>query len=333
MSSAAWNLPQLPSPAQLLEKLLEPPAPRRLLERTLTGPLRDFLARPGKGLRAQLVALCFELAGGRGDPPAALCLGIELLHAGSLIVDDIEDGSSERRGAPALHALIGVGPALNAGNWLYFAALQLLGDLPLPPAERLAALCHANAALAHCHEGQALDVGLHVSQVTQNELGDAWRALAERKTGGLAGLAGSLAARCAQAPERAREALESFGVRLGTALQLLDDVGSAGCEARRDKGCEDARNGRVTACWALAADLCTAEEFASLRRLAEPVERGLAEPDALLAALRGQIGSAGKAVANRQLQDAILELRRAIAPSLALDRAAALTRLLEESYG
>ena len=50
----------------------------------------------------------------------------EIIHAGSMIVDDIEDDSSERRGAPAVHRLHGLPLALNAGNWMYFAPFRLV---------------------------------------------------------------------------------------------------------------------------------------------------------------------------------------------------------------
>ena len=83
---------------------------------------------------------------------------VEIVHAGSLIVDDIEDDSLERRGAPSLHRLHGLPLALNAGNWMYFWALDLLdqaaaddgGGRPHPRV--------FGDALYHCHLGQALDL-------------------------------------------------------------------------------------------------------------------------------------------------------------------------------
>ena len=56
---------------------------------------RNFLAVPGKGLRTDLVNLGWTLAGGEDQPPLALSAGIELLHAGSLIIDDIEEMTAE----------------------------------------------------------------------------------------------------------------------------------------------------------------------------------------------------------------------------------------------
>ena len=83
------------------------------------------------GLAARLVELGWELAEAPGTAPSDLAHMVELLHAGSMIVDDIEDGSQRRRGEPALHVLHGVPLALNTGNLLYFLPLGLLRRLRL----------------------------------------------------------------------------------------------------------------------------------------------------------------------------------------------------------
>ena len=106
-----------------LEQLLDlrsGSVPASLWENALHRPLAEFLARPSKEFRARLVQWGYVLGGGVGIAPVELALSVEALHAGSLVVDDIQDGSQERRGAPALHLQHGVARALNAGNWLYF---------------------------------------------------------------------------------------------------------------------------------------------------------------------------------------------------------------------
>src|SRR5688572_28382102 len=87
---------------------------QELWNRALRGPVLDVVERPGKALRAGLVSRCYELAGGSGACPDELSAIVEILHAGSLVIDDIEDASTLRRGRPALHALYGVPVALNA---------------------------------------------------------------------------------------------------------------------------------------------------------------------------------------------------------------------------
>ena len=312
---------------------LEDRLPAPLLERTLAGPLREFLARPGKQLRARLVGLSWTLAGGKGDPPEGLCLAVELLHAGSLIIDDIEDCSDERRGAPTLHLARGLPVALNAGNWLYFAALEQLGALPLDERRSLHALRRANAGLARCHEGQALDVGVRVSTVAQREVPALVLAIAERKTGGLSALCSSLAALCAGATPRVEQALSAFGESLGVALQILDDTGAVRSDERRGKGEEDVRNGRATWTWALVSQRASPGVYRTLQHFSARVEQGQLPPALLVDDLRSVLGRAGSETARERLDEAVDALRSALGPSRALDEAAALVRHMEESYG
>ncbi|APJ04061.1 polyprenyl synthetase family protein [Silvanigrella aquatica] len=78
-----------------------------------------------------------------------VALAVEILHCASLVIDDIEDGSTERRGKNSLHLEFGIPQALNAGNWMYFLALK---QLP----ENLKN--EAVDTLFDCHIGQALDL-------------------------------------------------------------------------------------------------------------------------------------------------------------------------------
>ncbi len=78
-----------------------------------------------------------------------IAIGIELLHCASLVVDDIEDGSLERRGKKSLHVAFGLPIALNTANWVYFLALKLF---PLSVKSIVVDTLFA------CHIGQALDL-------------------------------------------------------------------------------------------------------------------------------------------------------------------------------
>lgn len=312
---AIWLADERPLFAFLERRLRAP-----MLEPVLLAPLREFLARPGKQLRAQLVQLSWDLAGGHGDLPPELPMALELLHAGSLIVDDLEDGAVERRGSPALHLLTGLPVALNAGNWLYFAALELLDALPLDDHRGVLVHRRAHAQLARCHEGQALDVGVRIGSVQQGEVEGLARAISERKTGGLSGLSASLAAICAGAGPSVEVALHEFGVSLGLALQILDDCSAISCEARHEKGREDLENERVTWAWALIA-----------RKLDGPSYRALLRAPSL-PRLREVLGNDGHLLGRRELQTALESLRLALGSSAALDRAMTLSQLLEQSY-
>ncbi len=343
--------------------------PAHLWERALLGPAREFLRRPGKRFRARLVESCWALAGGEeGAMPAALPLVVEILHAGSLIVDDIEDGSRARRGGPALHHLYGLPVALNAGNWMYFWPLLLLDRLDLP-APRVASLQRrARQALARCHQGQALDLALRVVSLEQPEVPHVVTTTTRLKTGALTELAAVLGAEAVGAPAHKVEAMARFGRELGEGLQMLDDLGGLTSAARRHKGYEDLCQARPTWPWAWAASTSSAAAFTELRARAQalyerasrsPVavpaeasaERGGAEVaraarapsgyaedcvemcEALSQTLRELIGDTGRARAQARLHLSLAVLHDALGPSPALQAVEAEVRRLEESYG
>lgn len=285
--------------------------PERALEATLLEPAADFLARPAKGVREALVALGWELGGGGGAPPAALGAVVELLHAGSLIVDDIEDGSTERRGGPALHRRYGVPLALNTGNCLYFWALDLLGDAAASPAMELRLRRRVTRAVLRCHYGQALDLGLRVHDVAQGDVPDLVASIAELKTGSLTALAAALGAIAAGAPPARERAVARFALRLGVGLQMLDDLANLE-PGERGKQHEDLRHARVTWPWAWCARRLDAAPFAVLQSRARSVARGGASAARLAAALRRALGTTGRSSADAWLARAVTGIRSVV---------------------
>jgi geranylgeranyl pyrophosphate synthase len=286
--------------------------PRAIWNEALLDPLRDFLQRPSKRFRARLVELGYRLGGGReGAHPIELPLIIECLHAGSLIVDDIEDGSAERREAPTLHRAYGMPRALNAGNWLYFWPQVLLCRVNMDERARLAAHERLALCLMHSHEGQALDLSVRVDRLDQAEVPTVVRAITRLKTGGLLGFATGLGALAAGASEQRVEAIAAFGRELGVGLQMLDDVSGVLNLARRHKAAEDLRHGRATWIWAwLAAELEPAA-YALLRAECSAVLAG-SSTDALLERMRFRVGPADLRNAREHVRSAAGELSRVI---------------------
>jgi geranylgeranyl pyrophosphate synthase len=312
--------------------------PAHLWERALLGPAREFLRRPGKRFRARLVEACWLLAGGAAEAmPAELPLVVELLHAGSLIVDDIEDGSYMRRGAPALHHVYGTALALNTGNWMYFWPLALLDRLGLG-GERTAELHRrARHALLRCHQGQALDLALKVTELEQGEVPRVVKATTQLKTGSLMELAAALGAVAAGAGERELEAMCRFGRELGMGLQMLDDLGGLTCAARRDKGVEDLRLGRPTWPWAWAAAASSPAAFGELQARARDLamygdSAGQGAVAALGHDLAGIVGETGRARVQSSLRLALAVLHDALGASPVLDAVEAEVQRLETSY-
>lgn len=341
MKPATSQAAELPLLAQWLERSFRadgndvtasaPGFPQQLWQPALLRPLREFLARPGKQLRASLVETGFALAGGRdGSCPPELPLLTEALHAGSLIVDDVEDGSLSRRGAPSLHASHGVPIALNAGNWLYFWALALLARSALDDTQRLRAHEAIAARLLACHEGQALDLTVRLIDLAQREVMPVVRTLSACKTGGLFALALELGAIAAHAPETVRRALAAFGCEAGVGLQMLDDLSGVLNPERKHKGCEDLVLGRATWVWAwLSEDLDAGAYAASCRALRAVTDGGSPEP--LLERLRFAAQN-GRRRARAQLEHALCALHAALGPSAHSRALAHKLMALEQSY-
>jgi len=90
--------------------------------RVLIAPVKDMLSRGGKRWRPLLMTLVCESLGG-GDAALPLAPLVELSHNATLIHDDIEDDSEERRGKPAIHKIYGVDTAINSGSFLFFGVV------------------------------------------------------------------------------------------------------------------------------------------------------------------------------------------------------------------
>ena len=286
--------------------------PHALWEQALLRPLRDFLLRPSKGSRARLVELGYRLGGGiPGTHPPELPLVVESLHAGSLIVDDIEDDSDLRRDAAALHRVYGVPVALNAGNWLYFWPQVLLSRMPLTDEARLRAHERVAECLMRGHQGQALDLTVRVDELPQAEVPAVVDAIARLKTGSLLGLATALGAIAAGAPSERLDAIDSFGRAVGVGLQMLDDLSGVVSPARRDKALEDLKHGRATWVWAwLACDL-DASVYQPLRAELQGRSIGGAM-EALVGRLRFRLGTSATERVRSYLRQATDALRDAV---------------------
>jgi geranylgeranyl pyrophosphate synthase len=310
----------------------EPILSHRLWERALLGPAGEFLRRPGKGLRGRLVEAGWSLAGGGPDgPPAELPALVELLHAGSLIIDDIQDGSHERRGAPALHHTVGTAVALNTGNWMVLLPIHLLGQVDLPAASARAAYDRVAATLVGCHQGQALDL-LPVAELQQGEVAQVVAMSTLLRTASLTELAAVLGGLAAGGGEAVVSSLGELGRELGRALQMLDDLGGLVASERRAKGFEDLRHGRPTWAWAWAAEREPPADYGALCAAARAVNAG-GDPEPLRLRLAESVEAMGRERARAALRRAWARLSDRFPPSRARDQVTADIEALERSYG
>ena len=259
-------LPDNERVAELLG-LDDPSTVEDVLRSALLDPLDELTSTRGKRIRGQLVTLGYRLI---SDTPVSVFAAkqcrscadvVELIHAGSLVIDDIEDGSSVRRGRPALHVQFGVPIAVNAGNWLYFWPFELLREIELPTDKIFYIYEHCHRTLLRAHFGQAVDLGARVDSLPQCRVAGACLASMKLKTGALMGFATILGGAIAGASDRVLSILDAFGRELGVALQMFDDLGNLIGTCEPAKRYEDLKLRRPSWVWACAANSSTPKAY------------------------------------------------------------------------
>lgn len=246
-----------------------------LIQKQLLAPLEDLLARPSKKIRGPLVEFGYRLATDNIDPIIStqkdvfdtLSLVVEHFHAASLTIDDIQDNSPTRRGAPSLHSKYGVNVALNAGNWLYFWPFEMIKkmNLPLPVESALHHACYQT--LLRAHYGQAIDVGIAIDQIPQSRIPEVCLSSLELKSGALMSLPMELGAILGGLGEERMKALKRFGHHFGTALQMFNDIGNFWGHKEPEKKMEDLKHRRPSWIWGSFAKNLNPVEFAEFQRL------------------------------------------------------------------
>lgn len=192
--------------------------------RQLADAMRYALLGPGKRLRPRLVLMATEACGGnRHDALPAAC-AVEMVHAYSLIHDDLPamDDDDLRRGRPTCHKVYGEALAILAGDALLARAMELLAADVRP--ESKAARCVAELAGAagptQLVGGQADDLIGGAELPSPAELEDIHR----RKTGALFRVSLRLGGWIADASAEQLEMLDTYGVNVGLAFQITDDL-------------------------------------------------------------------------------------------------------------
>jgi geranylgeranyl pyrophosphate synthase len=305
-------------------------------EDALLAPVNDILSRPGKAIRARLVDAGYALVRPGHKAPEAAGALVEILHAGSLVIDDIEDDSKVRRGGKTIHRVHGVPKALNAGNWMYFLAVRQIEELGLGHETTLALYRLVNRTLLDCHRGQALDLGLRVGEVSQSEVPTLVAETSLLKTGALTSLACALGTLVAGGNDEQVAAMERFGRELGLALQQLDDLGNLAGKGPASKRHEDLRNRRLAWPWAWAAELLDPLAYKNLELAAQSISLsgmgGRPNTKALAAALLRVVGPHRRHFIVHRLRGLLTELANLFPGGNEIGRLREQIRALEESY-
>ena len=170
----------------------------------------------GKRLRPLLFLLAYQLAGGtKQDDVMPLALAFELIHTATLVHDDINDEAQQRRGIPTIHAQAGQAKAVIAGDWLFVQGFGLGGRYSEQIVSVIARCC-ANIAVSEFHQ---LDHVLNLATSPEDYL-----SIVKGKTAGPFASGCYAAGLVAGLDDEQAKALERFGMELGIAFQLVDDI-------------------------------------------------------------------------------------------------------------
>ncbi len=218
-----WTAVQLARIEEALERWV---APDERVPPSLAAPMRYAVLDGGKRLRPLLVLAACEAVGGQPQAALRAACAVELIHAYSLVHDDMPcmDNDVLRRGKPTVHVRFGEAAALLAGDALQALAFELLtpddGSIPLPMQARLCRTLAQAAGASGMAGGQAIDLASVGRPLGSRELHEMHRL----KTGAL--LLGSvlMGAACGPADPRAVASLTDFGAAMGLAFQVVDDV-------------------------------------------------------------------------------------------------------------
>lgn len=219
----------------------------------LSEAIRYALLGSGKRLRPQLVLMAAEACGGSIDDALPAACAVEMIHAYSLVHDDLPamDDDDLRRGRPTCHKVYGEAVAILVGDALQARAFEILAT-EIKPTDRAAQCCAVLGRAAGASAlvgGQAADLAEEQNSKLPSAIDRAaLEAIHRRKTGALFVASLELGGIVAGATAPQSAALVRFGKKLGLAFQITDDLldvtGSQSSAGKRVA--KDAERGKLT---------------------------------------------------------------------------------------
>jgi octaprenyl-diphosphate synthase len=169
------------------------------------------LSAPGKRVRPLILMLSSETFGGTAREAVNAALAIELVHAASLVHDDILDQGIQRRGTQSALERFGPEAALLAGDWLISRSIELISHYSQP------AIASFSQACMDMSEGELMDLSVASSP-------DDYYQCISKKTASLFSASARIGAMLSGAGDRDVTILDSYGKHLGLGYQVLDDL-------------------------------------------------------------------------------------------------------------
>ena len=185
----------------------------------LYAPIAYTLAAGGKRVRPQLAMIGSQLFGGKDEDVLPAALALEVFHNFTLLHDDVMDKAEVRRGRPTVHIQWNENTAILSGDQMMIEAYTLLSQVPERALARVLQLF--NKMATEICEGQQYDVDFEQkSDVTIEE----YLMMIRLKTSVLLANALQIGAYIAGASEEEQQAVYQFGINIGLAFQIQDDI-------------------------------------------------------------------------------------------------------------
>ncbi|HDN65558.1 MAG TPA: polyprenyl synthetase family protein [Methanosarcinales archaeon] len=183
-------------------------------ESNLKRIIRHVFDSGGKKIRPIILILSSELFGGDADECVDAALAIELIHSASLIHDDILDVGLVRRGVPSVYNQFGLAAAILCGDFLISKSIELISKY-----DRAVIQDFGRAGMS-MSEGEALDVNSNEADFSENDYFEC----ISKKTASLFAASARMGGRIGRADVRSVSRCTEFGMHLGMAYQIIDDI-------------------------------------------------------------------------------------------------------------
>ena len=197
------------------------------LNKAIADPIWDMLDRGGKRWRPALFLLICEALGNNSDYCLDFSIIPEVIHNGTLVIDDIEDASELRRGKPCTYKIFDTDIAVNSGNAMYYLPLLPLmtEQAKLTPETQRDIYEVYVQEMINLSIGQAMDIAWHRGIANADELREEdYLQMCAYKTGTLARMAAKMAAVLSGADKPLVEKLGRLAESIGVAFQMQDDI-------------------------------------------------------------------------------------------------------------
>ena len=197
-----------------IEKVMKDEQPSTLFE-----PARYTFSLGGKRLRPMLTLLAADMFGGDIDDVVKSAIGVEIFHNFSLLHDDLMDNADMRRGNPTVHKKWNANTAILSGDAMVIESYKYISDVEPKYLPQILDL-FSNTAMSIC-KGQQYDMDFEQrDDVSESE----YIEMITLKTAVLLGCALKIGAILSDASDKDASALYEFGINIGLAFQLKDDL-------------------------------------------------------------------------------------------------------------